>query len=70
MNINTKTILASMLLTALFAGTSAIAGDNDHFVDIAASVNTESVVIQKVSLQSPAVESPAVETDYEIEINR
>jgi len=65
MNINTKTILASMLLTALFAGTSAIAGDNDHFVDIAASVNTESVVIQKVSLQSPAVE-----TDYKIEINR
>ncbi len=28
---NIKAILASTLLTALFAGTSAIAGDNDHF---------------------------------------
>jgi len=52
---NTKGILAGIILTALFACQSAIAGDNDHFVDIAASVNTESVVIQKVSFQAPSV---------------
>ena len=66
MNINTKAVLVSTLLIALFAGTSAIAGDNDHFVDIAAAYNIEStteiVVMQKVNFSVATVE-----TGYEFE---
>jgi len=52
MNINTKALLASTLLTALLAGTSAIAGDNSYlFEDTNYASNTESVAIQKVSYQ-------------------
>lgn len=55
MNINTKAILASTLLTALFAGTSAIAGDNDHFAAADYETANSSVVMQKVSYQAPSV---------------
>jgi len=66
MNINTKAILASTLLTALFAATSAFAGDNAYLFEGASYVaTTESVVAQKVSLQSEELE-----TNYAIEINR
>jgi len=58
---NTKALLASTLLTALFAGTSAIAGDNDHFAvadNEATNVTTsETAVMKKVSYQSPTVET-------------
>ncbi len=57
MNTNMKAILASTLLTALFAGQTAIAGDNDHFAVSDSATITESVAIQKVSFQSPAVET-------------
>ncbi|MEH6455724.1 MAG: hypothetical protein V7749_05345 [Cocleimonas sp.] len=58
MNINTKAIIASTLLTALFAGTSAIAGDNSYlFEDASYASTTESVVAQKVSLQVEAIEA-------------
>ncbi|MEH6458183.1 MAG: hypothetical protein V7749_17770 [Cocleimonas sp.] len=57
MKINTKAIVASALLTVLFAGTSAIAGDNSYlFEDASYASTTESVVAQKVSLQTPTVE--------------
>ncbi len=55
MNINTKAIIASTLLTALFAGTSAIAGDNDHFAAADYETAITSVVMQKVSYQAPSV---------------
>ena len=53
MNISTKTILASTLLIALFAGTSASAegragGSSDYVVN-----STASVELIKVSVQSP-----------------
>lgn len=54
---NIKAIIASSLLTAVFTGTSAIAGDNDRFASADYSTSTESVVIQKVSLNSVVVES-------------
>ena len=53
---NTKTVLASTLLSALLAGTSAVAGQNDHFAaaDYATDDNNV-VVMQKVSFQAPSV---------------
>jgi len=55
---NTKAILAGTLLSALFAGTSAFAGDNDYlFEDVDYATTTESVVAQKVSVQEVAVET-------------
>ncbi len=49
---NTKALLAGTILTALFAGTSTFAGDNDYlFEDAAYATTTESVVTQKVSYQ-------------------
>ncbi|WP_299876951.1 hypothetical protein [uncultured Cocleimonas sp.] len=49
MNTKTKAILASTLLTALFAGQSAIAGqDNDQGVFATNTVVTESVMTDKV----------------------
>ena len=55
---NTKTLLAGTILSALFAGTSAFAGDNAYlFEDAASATTTESVVAQKVSLQEVAVET-------------
>ena len=56
---NTKAIIASTLLTALFAGQSAIAGqniDNGAFVADSA-VTSESVMIQKVSYLAPTVDT-------------
>ncbi|MEH6455725.1 MAG: hypothetical protein V7749_05350 [Cocleimonas sp.] len=50
---NTKAILAGTILTALFAGQTAIAGDNDHFIDVAAANTQSSVVAQTVSFQAP-----------------
>ena len=52
---NIKAIIASTLLTALFAGTSAIAGDNDHFAKADSVTATESVM-QKVSYQTATLE--------------
>ncbi len=57
MNMNTKAILASALLTALFAGTSAIAGDNDHFAKSDSITATESVEMQKVSYQTAILDN-------------
>ena len=57
MNTKAKAILASTLLTALFAGQSAIAGqDNDHGVFAAASATSESTMVQKVNYQAPSLE--------------
>ena len=57
MNTKTKAILASTLLTALFAGQSAIAGqDIDHGVFAAASATSESTMVQKVNYQAPSLE--------------
>ncbi len=60
MNINTKALLAGTLLTSLLAGTSAIAGDNDHFAKADYATNTESVIVQKVSYQSALPETGLV----------
>jgi len=66
MKINTKALLAGTLVTALFAGTSAIAGDNSYlFEDANYASNSESVANQKVSYQSVLIE-----TDNATEINR
>jgi len=55
MNTKAKTILASTLLTALFAGQSAIAGQNlDNGVFAAPA--SESTMVQKVNYQSPSLE--------------
>ena len=52
---NTKAIIASTLLTAIFAGQTAIAGDNDHFAAADYAVQSETVVMQKVSLNSDVI---------------
>ncbi len=58
MNTKTKAILASTLLTALFAGQSAIAGqDIDNGVFAADTATTKSVMIQKVSYLAPTIEA-------------
>ena len=54
-----KAILVSTLLTALFAGTSAIAGDNDHFAKADSITATESVEMQKVSYQTATLDNEA-----------
>jgi len=55
---NTKALLAGTILSALFATTSAIAGDNSYlFEDATYETTTEAVIAKKVSLQSPAVET-------------
>jgi len=51
---NTKALLAGTILTALFAGQTASAADNDYlFEDAAYATTTESVVVQTVSFQAP-----------------
>ncbi len=53
---NTKAIIAGTLLTALFAGQSAFAGqDTDNGV-FAAPAASESTMVQKVNYQAPALE--------------
>lgn len=54
---NIKAILASTLLTALFAGTSAIAGDNDHFAAADYETTNASVAMQKVSYQAATLDT-------------
>ncbi len=56
---NIKAILASTLLTALFAGTSAIAGDNDHFAAADYETTNSSVEMQKVSYQTATLDNEA-----------
>ena len=51
-----KAILVSTLLTALFAGTSAIAGDNDHFAKADYGITNSSVEKQKVSYQLATID--------------
>ena len=58
---NTKAIIASTLFTALFAGTTAIAGDNDHFAKADYPTASESVTIVKASYQAPIVDSAIAE---------
>jgi len=54
MNTKTKAILASTLLTALFAGQSAIAGqDNDQGVFATNTAVTESAMTDKVRYDAP-----------------
>ncbi len=54
---NTKAIIASTLLTALFAGQSAIAGQNIDNGVFAAPAASESSMVQKVSYLAPTVDS-------------
>ena len=54
---NTKVIIASTLLTALFAGQSAIAGQNIDNGVFAAPATSESSMVQKVSYLAPTVDS-------------
>ena len=56
---NTKAIIAGTLLTALFAGQSAIAGqDNNNGVFATNSAtSSESAMFQKVSYLAPTVDS-------------
>ena len=64
MNTKTKAILASTLLTALFAGQSAIAGqDNDQGVFASDTAITESVMTDKVNYIAPIVEDDQVEAE-------
>jgi len=60
---NTKVLLAGTILTALFAGTSAIAGDNDHFAASDSVIATDSVVIQTVIYQEVAAGTGAIFED-------
>ena len=58
MNINTKAIITSTILTVLFAGTSAMATDDIHRFDFEDKVSvSESVHKQKISLKAPIIES-------------
>ncbi len=60
MNINTKAILASILLAALFSGTSAFAEDRDNlFAWELNAAATEMVETSKVTYQAPSL------VDYE-----
>ncbi|MEH6455322.1 MAG: hypothetical protein V7749_03310 [Cocleimonas sp.] len=52
---NTKAILAAIVLSALFAGTSAIAGDNDYIATYAVNQTAETFVIKHAFLLTPAV---------------
>ena len=66
MNTKTKAIIASTLLTALFAGQSAIAGqDNDDGVFAQLTANTESVTFDKVNYLAPTVETEKAEVETE-----
>ena len=52
---NTKAIIASSLLMALFTGQAAIAGqDND--IGVFAAPTPESTMVQKVNYQAPSLE--------------
>ena len=53
---NTKVIIASTLLTALFAGQSAIAGQNIDNGVFATPAASESTMVQKVNYQAPSLE--------------
>ena len=58
MNTKTKAILVSTLLTALFAGQTAIAGqDNDQGVFAADTAITESVTTDKVRYDAPVFDN-------------
>ncbi len=58
MKTQTKAILASTLLTALFAGQSAIAGqDNDQGVFATDTAITESVTTDKVRYDAPVIDN-------------
>ena len=58
MKTQTKVILASTLLTALFAGQSAIAGqDNDQGVFATDTAITESVTTDKVRYDAPVIDN-------------
>ncbi len=69
MNISSKSLFASTLLTALLAGTSAFAegraGDlSDYSNDAYNNVTAEVVEVKKVSLQTPAP------TSVHLDVNR
>ena len=64
MNTKAKTILASTLLTALFAGQSAIAGQDIDGGYFAAEATTE--VTQKVNYSAPYESSISAELDAEL----
>lgn len=63
MNTNIKVILASTVLTALFAGQTAVAGNNNYFITKAVySTTTESVDFRNAIFKS-------TEVNIESEIN-
>ena len=58
MNIKTKAIIASTLLTALFAGQSAIAGqDTDQGVYAELSAKSQTVMTDKVRYDAPVIDN-------------
>ncbi len=58
MKIQTKAILASTLLTAIFAGSTAIAGqDNDRGVFATDTAMTETISTQKVRYDAPVFDA-------------
>jgi len=56
MKTNIKTILASTLFTAVFAGSYAIAGDNDHYAAADYETTSDVVEVKKVSFKTSIVE--------------
>ena len=66
MNTKTKAIIAGTLLTALFAGQSAIAGqDNDQGVYAELSAKSETVMTDKVRYETPVVDTK-FDTEHEV----
>jgi len=65
MNISTKAILASTLLTALLTGQTAIAGNNDYVISKAVYVSMiDSVVIRDALFHTVVIDTESTfETD-------
>ncbi len=64
---NTKAIIASTLLTALFAGQSAIAGqDKDTGVYAELSAKNHTVVMEKVNYSATSESTISAELDAEL----
>ena len=67
MNTKAKAIVASSLLTALFAGQSAIAGqDNDNGVYAELSAKNQTVMMEKVNYSASSESSLSAELDAEL----
>jgi len=58
---NTKAIIASTLLSAIFAGTSAIAGDNDYLKTVVDTTTEQPFVIKHAYLLTTTEDSKQTE---------